>query len=56
LTGWETDTVVAVTGPPKRLDVDVDPAVGVPKAEIHDPTVTVAAVVVVIWWNVVAEV
>jgi hypothetical protein len=55
-TGWETETVVAVTGPPKRLAVDVDPEVGVPKAEMHDPTVTVAAVVVEICRNVVAEV
>ena len=55
-TGCEIDTVVAVTGPPKRLAVDVEPDVGFPKAEMHDPTATVDAVVVVIWRNVVAEV
>ena len=54
--GWETDTVVAVTGPPNRLDAEVVPVVGVPNAEMHDPTVTADAVVVVICRKVVAEV
>jgi len=55
-TGWETDTVAAVTGPPNRLAVDVEPEVGVPNAEMHEPTVTAETVAVVIWRNVVAEV
>jgi hypothetical protein len=55
-TGWETETVVAVTGPPNRLAVDVEPEVGVPNAEMHEPTVTAETVVGVIWRNVVAEV
>lgn len=56
LTGWETDTVVAVTGPPNRLVFGVEPDVGVPKAETHDPTVTAEAVAVVICWKVVDDV
>jgi hypothetical protein len=55
-TGWEIETVVAVTGPPNRLAVDVEPEVGVPNAEMHEPTVTAETVVGVIWRNVVAEV
>jgi hypothetical protein len=55
-TGWETDTVVAVTGPPNRLDVGVDPVVGLPKAEMHEPTVTAADDVEVICRNMVAGV
>ena len=46
-TGWETDTVVAVMGSPKGDDV-LAVEVGLPKAEMHDPTVTADALVVVI--------
>jgi hypothetical protein len=55
-TGWEMDTVVAVTGPPKRFEVDVDAVVGLPNAEMHDPTVTADAEVDVIWRKLVADV
>ena len=54
-TGWEIDTVVAVTGSPKGDDVFED-EVGLPKAEMHDPTVTADALVVVIWRIVVVDV
>jgi hypothetical protein len=54
-TGWEIDTVVAVTGSPKGDDVFAD-EVGLPKAETHDPTVTADALVVVIWRIVVVDV
>jgi hypothetical protein len=65
-TGWVIETVVAVTGPVGRFDVDfavdfavdfdVVPFVGLPKAEMHDPTVTAAAVVDELCWNVVVAV
>jgi hypothetical protein len=57
-TGWETEIVVAVTGPPKRLVVEeVEAAVvGLPKAEMHDPTVTADVELATVWLNVVAEV
>ena len=51
-TGWLTETVVAVTGLPKGVDV-FDPDVGLPKAEMHEPTVMAEAVVVLIWRIVV---
>jgi hypothetical protein len=54
-TGWEIDTVVAVTGPPNRLALDVEPDVGVPKAEMHDPTATADAVVGVTWLKLVVD-
>lgn len=46
-TGWLTETVVAVIGPPNGVADDV-PDVGLPKAEMHEPTVTAAAVVSVV--------
>lgn len=55
-TGWDTDTVVAVTGPPNRLEDEVEAVVGLPKAETHEPTVTDDTGADVIWWNVVAGV
>jgi hypothetical protein len=54
-TGWDTDTVVAVTGPPNLLVPEVEPDVGLPKAEMQEPTVTADAVVAVVCWKVVAE-
>ena len=55
-TGWDTDTVVAVTGPPNLLVPAVELDVGLPKAEMQEPTVTADAVVEVVCWKVVAEV
>jgi hypothetical protein len=55
LTGWLTETVVAVIGSPNGEAVD-DAVVGLPNAEMHDPTVTADAVVVVICRIVVEEV
>ena len=52
-TGWDTDTVVAVTGPPNRFALEDEPEVGVPKAEMHDPTATADCAVEVIWLKVV---
>jgi hypothetical protein len=54
-TGWEIVTVVAVTGTPNRLVVD-EPEVGLPNAEMHDPTVTSAAVAATVWSKVVVGV
>ncbi len=51
-----TDTVVAVTGPPKGAAPEVEPEVGLPKAAMQEPTVTAAAVLAVVCWNVVAGV
>jgi hypothetical protein len=48
------DTVVAVMGSPKGVDV-FEAEVGLPKAEMHDPTVTAEAVVEVIWRIVVVD-
>ena len=54
--GWVMETVVAVTGSPKALvPDDVDDA-GFPKAEMHDPTVTLAEVAVTVWSKVVVGV
>jgi hypothetical protein len=55
--GWVMLTVVAVTGPPNvDLVLDEEVEVGLPKAEMHDPTVTEAAVVVTVWSKVVVGV
>jgi hypothetical protein len=54
-TGWVIDTVVAVIGSPKGVD-DLEVEVGLPNAEMQEPTVTADAVVVVIWWMVVEDV
>jgi hypothetical protein len=54
--GWEMETVVAVTGAPKAGVVDDEAVVGLPKAEMHDPTVTSAAVAGTVSSNVVAVV
>ena len=48
------DTVVAVIGSPKGVD-DLEVEVGLPNAEMQEPTVTADAVVVVIWWMVVED-
>jgi hypothetical protein len=55
--GWVILTVVAVTGPP-NLDVvlDEEVEVGLPNAEIHEPTVTEAAVAVTVCSKVVVGV
>jgi hypothetical protein len=55
-TGCETDTVVAVTGPPKALLPAEEPEVGLPNAEMHEPTVTAAAEAVTVWRKVVVDV
>lgn len=55
-TGWDTDTVVAVTGLSNGFVADVEASVGLPNAEMHVPTVTDDADVVVICRNVVADV
>jgi hypothetical protein len=54
-TGWLTETVVAVTGWPKG-DFDDDAVVGLPKAVMHEPTVTADNVVEVVWRMVVVGV
>jgi hypothetical protein len=56
--GWEIETVVAVTGSPKAalLEDDEDAVVGLPNAEMHDPTVTPAAVPVTVCSKVVVGV
>jgi len=54
-TGWLIETVVAVMGSPNGVDDD-DAEVGLPKAEMHEPTVTADAVVVVVWRKVVLAV
>jgi len=51
--GWEMETVVAVTGPPRARDPDVEPEVGLPKAEMHKPTATSEADAVTVWSKVV---
>ena len=51
-TGWLMETVVAVIGSPNGAMVE-DDVVGLPNAEMQDPTVTAAAVVVVVWRIVV---
>jgi hypothetical protein len=58
-TGWVMVTVVAVTGSPKARVVDDDEEeldVGLPKAEMHEPTVTSAAVADTVCSNVVVDV
>ena len=54
--GWETDTVVAVTGLPKALLLEEEPEVGFPNAEMHEPTVTAEAEAVNVWRKVVVDV
>lgn len=55
--GWEIVTVVAVTGSPNTGVVDDDdPLVGLPNAEIQEPTVTLEAVVVMVCSKVVVGV
>jgi hypothetical protein len=41
--GWVIETVVAVTGPPKAVLLADDDVVGLPNAEMHEPTVTLEA-------------
>jgi hypothetical protein len=41
--GWETVTVVAVTGSPNGRALEDEPEVGLPNAEMHEPTVTLVA-------------
>ncbi len=53
--GWVIVTVVAVIGSPNGVD-DEDGVVGLPNAEMQEPTVTPDAVVVVICRIVVADV
>lgn len=52
-TGCETDTVVAVTGPPNAPLPDEEPVVGFPKAEMQEPTVTAEADEGTVWRKVV---
>jgi hypothetical protein len=54
--GWDTLTVVAVTGRPKFDVDDEDGVVGLPNAAMHDPTVTLDAAVVTVCSNVVVGV
>jgi hypothetical protein len=55
--GWDTLTVVAVTGRPKAdVDDEDEDEVGLPNAEMHDPTVTLEAAAVTVWSNVVVGV
>jgi hypothetical protein len=54
--GWDTLTVVAVTGRPKVDVDDEEDVVGLPNAETHEPTVTLDAVVATVWSKVVVGV
>jgi len=56
--GWLMVTVVAVTGSPKARMVEDDevPDVGLPNAEMHEPTVTSATVADTVCSNVVVDV
>jgi hypothetical protein len=49
-------TVVAVTGPPNDVVLDEEDEVGLPNAEMHEPTVTDAAVAVTVCSKVVVGV
>jgi hypothetical protein len=53
--GWEIETVVAVTGPPNPRALD-ELVVGLPKAEMQEPTVTSEACPVTLCWKVVLPV
>jgi hypothetical protein len=55
-TGWVIETVVAVTGWPRTDRVVLDDEVGLPNAEMHEPTVTLDADAATVWLNVVADV
>jgi hypothetical protein len=54
--GWVMLTVVAVTGPPNDEVLDEEDEVGLPNAEMHEPTVTEAAVAVTVCSKVVVGV
>jgi hypothetical protein len=54
--GWEMETVVAVTGAPNTGVVDDEAVVGLPNAEMHEPTVTEVADAGTVSSNVVAGV
>jgi hypothetical protein len=54
--GCEMVTVVAVTGSPNARVPDDEPEVGLPNAEMHEPTVTPEADAETVWSNVVLDV
>ena len=54
--GWEMETDVAVTGPPNAGVVDDDGEVGLPRAEMHEPTVTSETAAVTVWSKLVVGV
>ena len=51
--GCEMETEVAVTGSPRARVPDFELDVGLPKAEMHDPTLTSETVAATVWSNVV---
>jgi hypothetical protein len=55
-TGWEMETVVAVTGPPNACVLDDEVEVGFPNAETHEPTVRLEAAAATVCSKVVVGV